>query len=143
MTESFEIQEFVKTNEPVKTIDYATGREEANKKFRKAVENRRGKAIRLIQVVFDFTSMEPPKGEEEKMPLRELMAKEFSFVVRDSVRYIRESDLLDELKKKRDEYLGHWKKLKGAGMSYKKSMVFGVLEFIEEELLGGDASKYI
>ncbi len=48
MAESFEIQEFVKTNEPIKTIDYATGREEANEKFRKALENRRGKAIRMI-----------------------------------------------------------------------------------------------
>ena len=64
MTESFEIQEFVKTNEPIKTIDYATGREEANKKFWKALENRRGKAIRMIQVVIDFTTMEVNKQNE-------------------------------------------------------------------------------
>jgi len=57
MTESFEIQMFVKTNEPIITIDYAQGRTEAEEKFRKAVENRRGKAIRMIQVIFDFTSM--------------------------------------------------------------------------------------
>lgn len=58
MTESFEIQMFVKTNEPVRTIAYAQGREEAIVKWRKAVENHRGKAIRLIQVVFDFITME-------------------------------------------------------------------------------------
>jgi len=58
MTKSFEIQEFVKTNEPIKTIDYATGRKEADEKFRKALENHRGKAIRMIQVIIDFTSLE-------------------------------------------------------------------------------------
>ena len=48
-----------------------------------------------------------------------------------------------ETVKKRDKYLKQWNKLKASGMDHKKSIVFGTLEFIEEELLGGDASKYV
>jgi len=58
MTESFEIQRFVKINEPIETIAYAQGRDEANKKFKKALENNRDNAIRMIQIVIDFTTME-------------------------------------------------------------------------------------
>lgn len=68
MTESFEIQRFVKTNEPIETIAYATGRTEADKKFVNALKNNRGKAIRMVQVIIDFTSME---GEQkQKIPER-------------------------------------------------------------------------
>lgn len=58
MTDSFEIQRFVETGAPVETITYAKGRGEAIKEFVKALENNRGKSIRVIQVVIDFTTME-------------------------------------------------------------------------------------
>lgn len=59
--ELFEIQLFMGTGKPIETIDRAVGRKEANEKFRKALENRQGKAIRMIQVVIDFASMEKKK----------------------------------------------------------------------------------
>lgn len=54
----FEIQRFVKTNEPVETVAYATEREEANEKWRKAIKGSPRKAFRLIQIICDFTTME-------------------------------------------------------------------------------------
>lgn len=58
MKDSFEIQRFVKTNEPILTIDWAYDRKTATEKFVKALENNPGEAIRLIQTVIDFTTME-------------------------------------------------------------------------------------
>lgn len=64
MTESFEIQRFVKTNEPMITVAYAVGREEASERFCEAIQNSPGEAFRMIQIICDFTTMVKRKPRE-------------------------------------------------------------------------------